>query len=92
MVRRLGTFVAFSVLNEPAVIDWTLIGDPKELNIHGSHLGPYCYPAAIEAIASGAVDVDSLISAEYPIERFAEAMSAAMSGDNLKTLIVPGSV
>jgi 2-desacetyl-2-hydroxyethyl bacteriochlorophyllide A dehydrogenase len=82
ILRRLGTFVAFSVLNEPASIDWTLIGDQKELNIHGSHLGPYCYPAAIESVVSGQIDVDSLISAEYPIDRFSEAMAAAMSGDN----------
>jgi len=42
--------VAFSVLNEPAVIDWNLVGDQKELNVHGSHLGPYCYPKAIRAV------------------------------------------
>jgi L-iditol 2-dehydrogenase len=89
MLRRLGTFVAFSVLNEPATINWTTVGDQKELTIHGSHLGPYCYPAAIEAIASGAIDVKSLISAEFPLEQFDEAMAAARGGANLKTLLIP---
>jgi hypothetical protein len=28
---------------DPVTVNWTIIGDAKELNIHGSHLGPYCY-------------------------------------------------
>jgi threonine dehydrogenase-like Zn-dependent dehydrogenase len=89
MLRRLGTLVAFSVLNEPATIDWTIVGDQKELNVHGSHLGPYCYPKAIAAIAEGSIDVTSLISADFPLAEFAEAMEAARSGENLKTLVTP---
>jgi L-iditol 2-dehydrogenase len=89
MIRRLGTLVAFSVLNEPAIIDWNLVGDQRELNVHGSHLGPYCYPKAMTAIAEGSVDVKSLISAEFPLVDFPVAMEAARGGDNLKTLLVP---
>ena len=89
MIRRLGTLVAFSVLNEPASIDWNLVGDQRELNIHGSHLGPYCYPTAIRAIAEGSVDVQSLISAEFPLQEFPAALEAARGGDNLKTLLIP---
>jgi L-iditol 2-dehydrogenase len=88
MLRRLGTLVAFSVLNEPATIDWNLVGDQKELNVHGSHLGPYCYPRAIAALAEGRIDVKRLISAEYPLVEFPEAMAAARGG-NLKTLLIP---
>lgn len=88
MLRRLGMLVAFSVLNERAVIDWNLVGDQKELNIHGSHLAPYCYPDAIAAIADGSIDVKSLISAEFPLTAFADAMEAARGGDNLKTLLI----
>jgi threonine dehydrogenase-like Zn-dependent dehydrogenase len=89
MIRRLGTFVAFSVLAEQATIDWNLVGDQKELNIHGSHLGPYCYPKTITAIAEETIDVESLISAEYPLVEFAGAMEAARGGANLKTLLIP---
>lgn len=89
MARRLGTLVAFSVLNEPATINWTQVGDQKELTIHGSHLGPYCYPATIAAIADGSIDVQSLISAEFPLTEFPAAMEVARSGDNLKTLLIP---
>ena len=53
MIRKLGTFVEFSVMREPVTVDWTIIGDTKELNIHGAHLGPYCYPVAIRMLAGG---------------------------------------
>ncbi len=89
MIRRLGTVVAFSVMGEPVTIDWNLVGDQRELNIHGSHLGPYCYPRAIRALADGTVTVKPLISAEFPLAEFGAAMEAAQSGDNLKTLVVP---
>ena len=32
MMRKLGTFVEFSVFNEPVTVNWTIIGDTKELN------------------------------------------------------------
>lgn len=39
LIRKLGTFVAFGVFGEPTSADWSIIGDRKELNIHGAHLG-----------------------------------------------------
>jgi threonine dehydrogenase-like Zn-dependent dehydrogenase len=89
MIRRLGTLVAFSVMAERSTLDWNLVGDQKELNVHGSHLGPYCYPSTIRAIAEGEIDVESLISAEFPLTEFPSAMEAARGGDNLKTLLIP---
>ncbi|HEY8446937.1 MAG TPA: alcohol dehydrogenase catalytic domain-containing protein [Thermomicrobiales bacterium] len=89
MIRKLGTFVEFSVFGEQTTVDWTIIGDTKELNIHGSHLGPYCYPKAIKALAEGKVNVKPLLADSYPISRFPEAMEAALSGGVLKTLVVP---
>ncbi len=88
MMRCLGTVVAFSVIPEPVTLNWSIVGDEKELDIRGSHLGPYCYPRAIEAVASGEIDVNSLISERYPLEQFPAAMEAARGG-NLKTMLVP---
>jgi len=51
MIRRLGTFVEISVQAGPVAVDWSIVGDVKELNINGSHLGPYCYPIAIQYLA-----------------------------------------
>ena len=44
MIRKLGTFVEFSVMREPVTVDWTIIGDSKELDIHGAHLSPAHLP------------------------------------------------
>ena len=55
MIRRLGTFVEFSVFGEPTTVDWTVIGDTKELNIHGAHLSPFTYPLAIDMLLKGQV-------------------------------------
>ena len=89
MIRKLGTFVEFSVFNEPATVNWTIIGDSKELNIHGSHLGPGGYAPSIQALADRTVDVRPLVAEAFPLDRFDEAMAAALSGDVLKTLVVP---
>lgn len=89
MIRKMGTFVEFSVFNEPVTVNWTVIGDTKELNIHGSHLGPGGYEPSIAALADGTVKVDPLLAESVPLSQFDRAMEAALSGDVLKTLVVP---
>ena len=89
MIRKLGTFVEFSVFNESATVNWTIIGDSKELTIHGSHLGPGGYEPSIRALADGSVTVKPLLADSFPLSHFDEAMEAALSGDVLKTLVVP---
>ncbi len=89
MIRKLGTFVEFSVFNDPTTVNWTIIGDTKELNIHGSHLGPGGYAPSIAAIIDGSVNVKPLLAEAHPLTDFDAAMQQALSGDVLKTLIVP---
>ncbi|MGH2534390.1 MAG: zinc-binding dehydrogenase [Thermomicrobiales bacterium] len=89
MIRKLGTFVEFSVFNEPSTVNWTIIGDSKELDIHGTHLGPGGYAPSIRALADGSVRVAPLLADAYPLTLFDEAMQAALSGDVLKTIVTP---
>ncbi len=89
MIRKLGTFVEFSVFNEPVTVNWTIIGDTKELNIHGSHLGPGGYEPSIRALTEHVVDVRPLLAESFPLNEFGQAMEAALSGDVLKTIVVP---
>ena len=70
MLRKLGTFVEFSVHAGPVAVDWSVIGDVKELNIHGAHLGPYSYPLAIQYLRDGTIDGASLVTHRYPLEQF----------------------
>ena len=77
MVRKLGKFVEFSVFAEPTTVDWSIIGDRKELDVLGSHLSPYCYPYVIEHIANGTLGTDGVLSKTFPIEEWEAAFEHA---------------
>ncbi len=89
-IRKLGTYVVFSVFGEPATIDWTIIGDTKELNIHGSHLGPYCYPLAIDMLRKGQVPIDDIVTHALPLEKYGEAFNMVIKAkDSIKVMLEP---
>ncbi|MDR1550860.1 MAG: alcohol dehydrogenase catalytic domain-containing protein [Hungatella sp.] len=77
MIRKLGRFVEFSVFSEPATVDWSIIGDRKELDIAGAHLSPYCYPFVIENITNGNLKTDGVIRNTFPIEEWEKAFEYA---------------
>ncbi len=90
MIRRLGTFVEFSVHAGPVAVDWSIIGDVKELNIHGAHLGPYCYPLAIEYLRKGVVDGEALVTHRLPLDKFTQGLEIAHRGDeSIKVVLMP---
>ena len=80
MIRKLGTFVEFSVFREPVTVDWTIIGDSKELNIHGSHLGPFCYPVAIRMLQQNLLPMDEIVTHQLPLEDFQKGLDMVASG------------
>ncbi len=90
MVRRLGTFVEFSVMPGPSSVDWTIIGDTKELNIHGSHLGPYVYPLAIKYLHEGTINLDGVVTHKLPLDRFQEAFEMVHTAkESIKVVVEP---
>ncbi len=90
MIRRLGTMVEFSVFSQPVRVDWTIIGDTKELNIHGSHLGPYCYPLAIDMLLKGRVPADDIVTHAFPLEQFGEAFQMVHEAkSSIKVMLQP---
>ncbi|MES2461195.1 MAG: alcohol dehydrogenase catalytic domain-containing protein [Armatimonadota bacterium] len=89
-IRKAGTFVEFSVMREPVTTDWTIIGDTKELNLMGSHLGPNCYPSVIQSLASGSVDGSVFITHELALEDYVKGIELVHEGKNsLKVLLKP---
>ena len=90
MIRKAGTFVEFSVMREPVTADWTIIGDTKELNIHGSHLGPHAYPLAIDYIHRGLIDVGLIVTHQLPLKDYLEGFEMVRTGaDSIKVQLVP---
>jgi threonine dehydrogenase-like Zn-dependent dehydrogenase len=80
MIRKLGTFVEFSVMREPVTVDWTIIGDSKELNVHGAHLGPYCYPVAIRMIEQGLLPMAEIVTHRLPLKDYQKGIDMVLSG------------
>jgi len=91
MLRKLGRMVVFGVFKEPATADWSIIGDRKELDICGSHLGPYCYPLAIDYLDKGKIKVDRIVTHKFPLSEFKQAFEYAEKGINgaIKVVLVP---
>jgi erythritol/L-threitol dehydrogenase len=89
LIRKLGRFVEFSVFGHDTTVDWSIIGDRKELDVRGAHLGPYCYPIAIDLLARGLVTSKGIVTHDYPLERWDEAIAVANSLDSIKVLMKP---
>jgi L-iditol 2-dehydrogenase len=77
MIRRLGRFVEFSAFSAPTTVDWSIIGDRKELDLRGSHISPYCYPFVIENITNGNLKTDGVVTSMFPIEEWEKAFDHA---------------
>ena len=90
MIRKLGTFVEFSVMREPVTVDWTIIGDTKELNIHGAHLSPHCYPVAIRMLEKGLLPMEDIVTHRLPLSDFQSGIDMVSSGDrSVKVTLEP---
>ena len=90
MIRKLGTFVEFSVMREPVTVDWTIIGDSKELNIHGAHLSPHTYPVAIRMLEQGLLPIEEIVTQRMPLADFQKGIDLVASGaTSIKVTLEP---
>ena len=77
IIRKLGRFVEFSVFGKETTVDWSIIGDRKELDILGSHLSPYAYPFVIENIMKGKLKTEGVVSSMFELEEWEKAFEYA---------------
>lgn len=90
MIRKLGRFVEFSVFSDEVSVDWSIISDRKELDLLGSHLGPYCYPLVIEGIHNGDLPTEGVVTHKLPLEDFQKGFDLMKQGDqSLKIILQP---
>lgn len=91
MLRKRGRFVEFSVFSSETSVDWSIIGDRKELDIAGSHIsGLYGYPVAIDFLERDIIHVDKIVTHTFPLERWQEAFTLAENGeDSIKVVLIP---
>ncbi|MES2743397.1 MAG: alcohol dehydrogenase catalytic domain-containing protein [Pseudomonadota bacterium] len=91
LIRKLGRFVEFSVFGKETSADWSIIGDRKELDVRGAHLGPYCYPVAIDLFARGLITSKGIVTHSFPLDQFESAFELANSTDSIKVLLIPSA-
>lgn len=89
MIRKLGRFVEFSVFGSDTTVDWSIIGDRKELDLRGAHLGPYCYPVVIDLMARGLITSEGIVTHEFDLGDWVDAIDLANSLDSIKVLLRP---
>jgi len=88
MIRKLGRFVEFSVFGEPTTLDWSIIGDKKELDVLGSHLSPNCYPYVIENMAKGVLKTEGVVTRTFDLADWERAFDLAAGKEgNIKVAI-----
>jgi threonine dehydrogenase-like Zn-dependent dehydrogenase len=90
LLRKLGTFVEYSVFKDNVSVDWSVISDDKELDVLGAHLGPHCWPAAIRMIESGGLPMDRICTHQLPLERFKDGLDLVADGSSsIKVSLIP---
>ena len=77
VIRKLGRFVEFSVFGSETSVDWSIIGDSKELDLLGSHLSPYAYPFVIENMLNGNIKTDGVVSSVFTLDEWEKAFDYA---------------
>ncbi len=90
MIRKAGTFVEFSVMRELSSADWTIIGDGKELNIHGAHLAPNTFATAIDYLQRGLISIEPIVTHHFALKDFESGFKAVENpADSIKVLVKP---
>ncbi len=72
-IRKMGTFVEFSVFKDATTVDWSIISDRKELNLYGVHLSPFCYEPVIEWIRSGDLPTKGVVTHKFALDDWKKA-------------------
>ncbi|MFA6034155.1 MAG: zinc-dependent alcohol dehydrogenase family protein [Myxococcota bacterium] len=62
----------------------------RELKVFGSFLNPFTHRRAADLIASGAIEIDRLISRRVPLEEAAAVIANPPAPGEVKVLVVPG--
>ena len=89
-LRKMGTFVEFSVFKDLVTVDWSIISDRKELDVLGGHLSPYCYRPVIDWIESGELPTDGVVTHRLPLEEWESGFEMVDKGDeSIKVILEP---
>ena len=92
MLRKKGRFVEFSVFSEETSVDWSIIGDRKELDIAGSHIsGADGYKVAIDFLERGIINVANIVTHVLPLKEWENGFDMEGTGSKgaIKVVLKP---
>ena len=67
----------------------SIVGDRKELDVRGAHLGPYCYPIVIDLMSRGLLTSRGIVTHGFTLSEWEQAFALANSLDSIKVLLKP---
>jgi L-iditol 2-dehydrogenase len=87
-LRKKGRFLEFSVFSKETSVDWSIIGEKKELDVLGAHISPNTYPIAIDLFSRKLVSVEGIVTQEFKLKDFEEAFIQAQNAkESIKVLL-----
>ena len=64
------------------------LGDIKEIKVIGGHLGPHCWPKAIEMVAKNQLPLDEIITHKILLKNFTQAIQMVVnSAESIKIML-----
>ena len=90
-LRRGGRLLIFGVAPAEARVSlspFRIYND--EIKIVGSMAVLHSFGAALDLVASGAIDTEAIITDALPLEKFPEALELMRAGTGLKVQVIPG--
>lgn len=87
-VRPAGTVVLVGLGNSELSLPVSVIQD-REISVTGIFRYTDTWPLAIHLVASGQVDVDSLVTGRFDLDHVAEALDSDRDPDSLKSIVMP---
>ncbi len=93
LLRKLGTYVEYSVFGSEVTVDWSIISDDKELDVRGAHLGPDCWAPAIRMLEQGKLPMDQICGNVLPLSQFQEGLDLVADGTkSVKVNLIPDAL
>ena len=92
LIRKLGRFVEFSVFGKETSVDWSIIGDRKELDVRGVASRPLLLSDRDRPARARPRDLEGHRHPRIRLEDWDEAIKVANSLDSIKVLLKPSRV
>jgi 2-desacetyl-2-hydroxyethyl bacteriochlorophyllide A dehydrogenase len=89
-LRRGGRLLVFGVAAAEATISlspFRIYND--EITILGSMAVLHSFGPALELVASGAIDCDAMLTHDFPLDRFGDALATVREGRSIKSQVLP---